>query len=103
MGKLTLLSAALNKGYTVLVIIAVINAAIAVYYYLCVIREAVFRDPGDRPSIHLDWPTRVLCVLLIAGILALGVAPARVLDTLSNSVANLNTPAPISAAANTTR
>jgi len=90
-------------GYTVLVIIAVINAAIAVYYYLCVVREAVFRDPGDRPPIRLDWPTRVLCVLLIAGILALGVAPARVLDTLSNSVANLNTPAPISAAANTTR
>jgi NADH-quinone oxidoreductase subunit N len=103
MGKLTLLTAVLDKGHLFLVIIAVINAAIAVYYYLCVVREAVFRDPGDRPPIRLDWPTRALCVLLIAGILALGVAPARVLNTLSSSVANLNTLAPISAVANSAR
>jgi NADH-quinone oxidoreductase subunit N len=103
MGKLTLLTAVLDRGYLFLVIIAVINAAIAVYYYLCVVREACFRDPGDRPPIRLDWPTRALCVLLIAGILALGVAPARVLNTLSTAVANLNPPAPISAVAQTSR
>ena len=87
MGKLSLLSAALSKGHLCLVIIAMINAAIAVYYYLCVVREACFRDPGDRLPIRLDWPTRVLCVLLIGGILALGVFPGRVLNTLSTSVA----------------
>jgi NADH-quinone oxidoreductase subunit N len=104
MGKLSLLSAALNKGHIFLVIIAVINAAIAVYYYLCVVREAVFRDPGERPPIRLDWATRALCVLLIAGILALGVAPARILNTLSSSIAHLNEPAPTaSALANVTR
>jgi len=92
MGKLTLLSAALRKGYLALVIIAVVNAAIAVYYYLGVVREAWFRDPGDLPPIRLDWPTRVLCVLLIGGILVLGVAPARVLETISTSVAKLNLP-----------
>jgi len=90
MGKLTLLSAALSKGHLALVIITVINAAIAVYYYLSVVREAWFRDPGDLPPIRLDWPTRALCVALIAGILALGVAPARVLDTISTSVARAN-------------
>ncbi len=87
MGKLSLLSAALAKGHLTLVIIAMLNAAIAVYYYLAVVREAWFRDPGDLPPIRLDWPTRALCVLLIAGILALGIAPARVLDTISTSVA----------------
>jgi NADH-quinone oxidoreductase subunit N len=87
MGKLSLLTAALEKGHLYLVIIAMVNAAIAVYYYLSVVREAVFRDPGDRPPIHLNWSTRALCVLLIGGILALGVVPARVLDTLSTSVA----------------
>lgn len=105
MGKLTLLSAALDKGHIILVIIAVINAAIAVYYYLCVVREAAFRDPGDRPAIHLNWSTRALCVLLIAGILALGIAPARVLDTLSASVAAATgvTPQTTSAVANVAR
>ena len=105
MGKLTLLKAALAKGHLALVIIAVVNTAIAIYYYLCVVREACFRDPGDRPPIRLDWPTRALCVLLIGGILALGIFPGRVLDTLSTSVAAATaapSPAP-SALATTTR
>ncbi len=103
MAKLSLLSAALDKGHIFLVIIVVLNAAIAVYYYLCVVREAVFRDPGERPPIRLDWATRALCVLLIAGILALGIAPARVLNTLSSSVAHLNLPVADAAVADTTR
>ena len=104
MGKLSLLSAALAKGHLYLVIIAVVNAAIAVYYYLCVVREACFRDPGDRPAIQLNWQTKALCVLLIAGILALGVVPAQVLHTLSTSVAAVTgaTPPPTSALVNVT-
>jgi len=90
MGKLTLLSSALSKGYLALVIIAVVNAAIAVYYYLGVVKESWFRDAGTLPGIKLDWPTRALCVCLISGILALGVAPSRVLDTISTSVAKMN-------------
>ena len=93
MGKLTLLSAALSKGYLALVILAVINAAIAVYYYLGVIRESWFRDPADLAPIQLDWPTRVLCVFLICGVLGLGIAPSRILGTLSTSVARMNLPA----------
>jgi len=99
MGKLTLLWAALSKGYIALVIIAVVNAAIAVYYYLGVVREAWFRDPGDLPPIHLDWPTRVACILLIGGVLTLGVAPTRVLDTISTSVAQSNFGTPVTALA----
>jgi len=96
-GKLTLLTAAWQKGHSALVIIAMINAAIAVYYYLSVVREAWFRDPGDLPPIRLDWPTKALCLALITGILALGVAPARLLDTLSSSVvgASLTSPSPV--------
>lgn len=92
MGKFSLLSAALKQGHLALVIIAMINAAIAVYYYLSVVREAWFRDPGNLPPIRLDWATRTLCVALMAGILALGIAPAKVLDTISLSVAKVNLP-----------
>ena len=94
MGKLTLLSAAWNTGHTALVLIAVINTAIAIYYYLSVIRESWFRDPGALAPIRLDWPTSALCIALIAGILALGVAPGQVLDTISTSVASMNLPVP---------
>jgi NADH-quinone oxidoreductase subunit N len=98
MGKLTLLAAVLAKGHLALVIIAVINAAIAVYYYLGVIREAWFKDPGNLPPIRLDWPTKMLCVCLIGGILAMGVVPARVIDTISQSIAQVHdTSLPVSA------
>lgn len=93
MGKLMLLTAAF-KNHPALVIIAVINAAIAIYYYLSVVREAWFRDPGNLPVIRLNWQTKLLCVCLIGGILALGVAPARLMDQIQTSVARLNLTTP---------
>lgn len=86
-GKLTLLTAALAKGHLTLVILAVVNTAIAVYYYLGVVREAYFRESANQPSIALDWPTRALCVALIVGLLALGLAPGRLLDAVAASLA----------------
>lgn len=92
MAKLSLLKAALAKGYLALVVLAVINSAIAVYYYLSVVREAWFRDPGNLPIIRLNWPTRALCVILMGGILALGIAPAPMIDRLQESVAQITHP-----------
>ena len=94
MGKLGLLSAAWNKHHYALVIIAVLNAAIAVYYYLGVVRESWFRDAPEVAPIRLDWATRAACVLLIAGIVTMGVLPARMLGTISKSVAALNATPP---------
>lgn len=94
MGKFALLSAALARGHLVLVIAAVVNAAIAVYYYLAVVREACFRDPGDLPAIRVHWSTRGVCLFLIGGIVLLGVAPASVLDLLSASLSGLSVPPP---------
>ncbi|MCF7686879.1 MAG: NADH-quinone oxidoreductase subunit N [Cephaloticoccus sp.] len=93
MGKLSLLTAALAKGYLGLVIVTMINAAIAVYYYLRVIREAIFGDPGvNAAPIILTTSTRILCVTLIVVIIALGVAPSAVMDAIGSSLAEINAP-----------
>ncbi len=93
LGKLSLLTAALAKGHLILVIITMINAAIAVYYYLRVVREAIFGEPVEKAErIPLDAATRILCVALIVAIVALGVAPATVIDALSQSLTGLNLP-----------
>ena len=90
MAKLSLLTAAFAQGHLALVIIAVVNSAVAIYYYLQVIRTAVF---GDVPAaaaagrIRLGWPVKVLCLALIGGIIYLGVSPAATLDALSSSLA----------------
>jgi len=92
-GKFGLLTAALAQGHLALVIITVINTAIAIYYYLQVIRKGVFGEqPGEVAAITLDWPTKLLCVLLIAGIVWLGVAPAPVMNAISSSLSGLNLP-----------
>lgn len=97
MGKLSVFKAALAKGHLALVIIAVVNSAIAIWYYLALVREAWFRDPpADRPPITLPWSARALCLVLLGVILALGVAPGRFLDLLGGSLswAHAAPPAP---------
>jgi NADH-quinone oxidoreductase subunit N len=93
MGKLSLLTAALAKGHLALVIITVVNSAVAIYYYLRIVRTAVFGESAGEPApIRLGWSTSLVCVLLIAGITLLGVAPAAVLETIARSLAAIRFP-----------
>ncbi|WP_031387557.1 NADH-quinone oxidoreductase subunit N [Desulfonatronum thiodismutans] len=81
MGKLFLLNSAWMEGYHWLVIIAVLNSAIAIYYYLNLVRHAYTRDApvnasGDVqavPNPGLLWGG-----LLAAAVLWLGVAPGTI-------------------------
>ncbi len=99
MGKLALLTAAWQRGHHALVILTLINAAIAIYYYLALFREAFFRDAPDpaAPPLRLSGSARLLCLTLLTAILALGVVPGRFIQTVSGSLAWVGT-APISAA-----
>jgi NADH-quinone oxidoreductase subunit N len=85
-GKLALLKAALAQGHLALVVIAVVNTVIAIYYYLAMVRETYFRDPGDRPAIAVDLPTRILCIVLILGILVMGILPEPLLAAIRMSL-----------------
>lgn len=94
MGKLSLLKAALAKGHLALVILAVVNTAIAAYYYLGMVREACFREGSGGGPIHLNPALRAVCLVLIGAIVVLGVAPQFVFDTISASYAGLHLPLP---------
>jgi NADH-quinone oxidoreductase subunit N len=76
MGKFYVFSAAMHEGYLGLVVIAVINTLISVYYYLRVVRvlymDSPVADPGLPPlSSNLGVPVLV-CSL---GTLLLGLLP----------------------------
>jgi len=86
MGKLTLLTAAWTAGHHALVILAVVNTAIAIYYYLRIVKEAFFRDAAESTPIALDWSTRALCVVLLVGIIGLGVQPSAMIETIARSL-----------------
>lgn len=76
MGKLFLLNSAWLEGYHWLVIIAVLNSAVAIYYYLNLVRHAYTREAEDDspvPAPGLAWGG-----LLAAAVLWLGIAPNTV-------------------------
>lgn len=80
MGKFMLLAGALNAGHLTLVILAALNTAISIFYYLSVVRVAYCTDPEDRPAIQTDTLTGTVSVALMVVIVAMGVAPNAVLN-----------------------
>ncbi len=73
-GKFFLFAAAAEKGYYWLVLIAVVNTIISLYYYLRVVR-AMFLDRSEEPigRIHSDVLTRLALAISVAGIVLAGV------------------------------
>ncbi len=80
MGKFLLLAEALRGGFIILVVIAAINTALGVYYYLNIVRVMYFSEPADRPAVRLDAANSTLGVLLLVFVLLLGIVPAHLLD-----------------------
>jgi len=73
-GKFFLFAAAAKEGLYILVLIAVLNTIIALYYYLLVVK-AMFLNRSDRPIEHFksDGYSRLGLVLCVAGIVIIGV------------------------------
>jgi NADH-quinone oxidoreductase subunit N len=86
MGKFMLLAGALKQGYLTLVILAAINTAISIYYYLSVVRVTYCNSPEERPFVTVDGITKVVSVALVIIIIALGVAPSKVLAIATDAV-----------------
>jgi NADH-quinone oxidoreductase subunit N len=78
MAKFYVFSAAVEQGYIVLTVIAVLNSLISLYYYL---RPIVFmymeESKVDGPAMHVDPFLLAGLVLTILGTLQLGLFPSR--------------------------
>lgn len=74
-GKFFLFTAAASSGYFILVLIAVLNATISLYYYLKVVR-AMFIEKSDNPvaAFRSSNYMRVALIICVAGIFAVGFA-----------------------------
>jgi NADH-quinone oxidoreductase subunit N len=79
-GKLLVFSAAINEGYFVLVLIAMINVVISLYYYILVLKAAYLTEPDSRlPEISTTMPAKILATAMIATIVAAGFFPAQLI------------------------
>jgi NADH-quinone oxidoreductase subunit N len=79
MGKLLVFSSALKQGYTWLVVIGVLNAAISAYYYLRLIIVMFFRERTGAWEIpRVPVSVAIALILTILGVFYLGLFPGRV-------------------------
>ena len=88
-GKFMLLSEALRHGYVLLVVLAAINTAIGIYYYLTVVRVLYFAAPDNRPDVQLDRGVATTGVALIVLVTLLGILPGRLLAAAMEATARL--------------
>ncbi len=87
MGKFYVFWAAIQQGYLGLVIVAVLNSVISVFYYFRVMVAMYMQapEPGQSDPEPIAFP--VLAIIAVAAIatLLLGVLPTRVLDLATSS------------------
>jgi NADH-quinone oxidoreductase subunit N len=84
--KLSVLRAALDAGYTWLVVVAVLLSLVGAFYYLRVIKMMYMDAPTDEHPIEGDLDVRVLLSLNGVAILALGILPQPLFALLNHAV-----------------
>ena len=89
-GKYYLFRGAVEHGFTSLVVIAVLNSAVSVYYYLRVTVLMYFRE-SDREitGLRFSFASVVALALAVIGTFYMGIFPANVLSLAQRSIAGL--------------
>jgi len=85
-GKFLLLLGALKQGHLPLVILAAINTAIAIYYYLSIVRLTFCTDSEERETYVIKTGSKALAMLLMLVIIIMGVAPKPFINLASSAV-----------------
>ena len=85
-GKFLLLLGAFRQGHYILVILAAINTAIAIYYYLSIVRVSFCTDSEDRGVVASSGIINALAVLLIITIVVMGVMPSQFIALTSSAI-----------------
>jgi NADH-quinone oxidoreductase subunit N len=80
-GKLFVFLAAMEQGYFTLVLIAMINVVISLYYYLLVLKAAYLLKPDIAVhAIPLSPAVKILTIALIVVMVVVGIFPSYVLE-----------------------
>ena len=82
-GKYVIFQAAVSADRWLLAVVGMLNATVAVYYYLRVVVTMYMREPEiDEMPLPVTPATATVLLLSAAGVLYLGLAPGRLLDLI---------------------
>ncbi len=90
-GKFMLLAGALKAGYLIPVILAALNTALALYYYLSIVRLTYCTNEEDEKidKIIISTSQKCFCIFLIGSIILLGVFPGKFLSIIGVAIQSL--------------
>jgi NADH-quinone oxidoreductase subunit N len=89
-GKFYLFAAAVGSGYLWLAVIAVLNSAVAAYYYLRLVVYMYMREPGaEAATLAPSFSGGLALAVALWGVVQLGVLPAPLLDLARAAVTPL--------------
>jgi NADH-quinone oxidoreductase subunit N len=84
--KLAVLRAALDAGFTWLVVVAVLLSVIGAFYYLRVIKLMYMDSPVDEHPLEGDFDLRVLLSVNCLGVLLFGILPQPMIALFNHAV-----------------
>jgi proton-translocating NADH-quinone oxidoreductase chain N len=88
-GKFLIFTSAYQAGFAGLVLLALINAAISIFFYLKIVRAAYLTSDDSGADIRLSFGTQSLGVVFIATIVLVGVLPQGVMSLARQAVTGL--------------
>ena len=88
-GKFLILLAAVQSNLAWLALLGALGVALALYYYLSVVRVMYFEEPAQDSAIPLSLFSKFLLLVLVLGILILGVWQAPFLDFARKAAGSL--------------
>ena len=90
-GKFLVFIAALEKGYFTLVLIAMINVVISLYYYLLILKAAYLLEPEEvQADIQLSTPMKMLTAALVVVMVVVGIYPNHLIELTRAAAQMLN-------------
>ena len=80
-GKFMIFMAAVENGYLGLVVVAMINVVVSLYYYLMVLKAAYLDEPSrELNAVKMTPPAKALAIAMVAVIVAVGFYPNSLLQ-----------------------
>ena len=90
-GKFLVFAAAMEKGYFTLVLIAMINVVISLYYYLLILKAAYLEEPAEElPPLNISPAVKILAGALVIVMVVAGIFPRYLIDIASAAAAVFN-------------
>jgi NADH-quinone oxidoreductase subunit N len=80
----------MERGYFLLVLIAMINVVVSLYYYVQVVKAAFLQEPEEElPVISLSAPATILTVVMAIVIVVGGIFPRTLFQLATAAIQSL--------------